>query len=133
MSANTRAGAETTALYFLSLDKYVQTTGDVHEFDRLVVGSKCGYCSNRRKQAAYIKKHDLAYVGGDLSYSVTKRYDHDSLYHAYVFDLKVSQNPFKIEGKSGRIVYSEPAATTTLSLEVMRSGKGWKILEGVTR
>jgi len=132
MNANTRTGAEETALYFLSLDKYVQTTGDVNEFDRLVVTSKCGYCSNRRKQAVYVKKHGLSYVGGDLSYKITRRYDYDSLYRAYVFDLAVTQKAFKIQNDSGHVVYSEPESTVTLSLEVMRSKKSWKILEGVT-
>ncbi|MGC5166451.1 DUF6318 family protein [Luteimicrobium sp. DT211] len=133
MNANTREGAEKTALYFLSMDKYVQTTGDISEFDSLIVESKCGYCSNRRKQAVYVKKHGLAYVGGDLSYRVTKRYDYDSLYGAYAFDLEVKQKAFKIQNGSGKIVYSEPASRNTLSLEVMRSKKGWRILEGVTR
>jgi hypothetical protein len=133
MNANTAEGAEKTALYFLALDKYVQTTGDVEEFDRLVVAPDCGYCANRRKQAVYIKKHDQTYTGGDISARVVTRYDYDSLYRAYTFALDVTQKAFKIKDRSGKVVYSEPAATLTLSLEVMRSKKGWRILEGVSR
>jgi len=131
MNANTAEGARKTALYFLELFPYMMRSGDTKEWDRLSVAKECKFCSSNRADAIAARKEHRSYSGGRISARVITTYDRDTLYDGYPIDVKVIQQAYVFRDRGGKTVSSKPKTSGILSVEVIRSGKGWKIL-GVT-
>jgi hypothetical protein len=132
MNANTAEGARKTALYFNQLYPYIMTTGDLRAFDQLSVKKECDFCAKARAQAVKIKREHLTFAGGSIKSKVLTTYDRDTLYDGYPLDVQMVQQAFSIRDK-GSVVHAEPAKTFMATVEVVRAGHGWKILEVSTR
>jgi hypothetical protein len=129
MNANTAEGARKTALYFIQLYPYILRTGDTKEWDRLSVKKQCDFCSKARAKAVTKKEHQQTFSGGEIEAKVLTTYDRDTLYDGFPIDISISQRASVTRDKSGRTVATGKANSSVLTVEVLRSGKAWKILE----
>jgi hypothetical protein len=133
MNANTAEGARETALYFLQLFPYMMRSGDTTEWDRLSVTKECKFCSGNRADAVAARRGHRTYSGGLISAKVVTTYDRDTLYNGYPIDVEVTQQAYTFRDAAGKTVNSKPMTSGILSLEVVRSGKGWKILGATSK
>ena len=130
MDAKTAEGARKTALYFISLYPYVMATGDMKDFDALSVYGKdaCGFCNGSRSDVRKYQKKHWTYTGGQVKAKVVHTYAYDELFAVYPLDVQVDQKVAIIRDKTGKLVKREAANSTLDRVEVIRVGKGWKIL-----
>jgi hypothetical protein len=134
MTANTAAGARATALYFIQLYRYVLMTGDVKDFDRIVIPGKggCDFCDSTRADALKYKKKHWKYTGGEITGKVVKTYLYDDLFSAYPLDVRIHEMPSVVRDPAGKKVDGGDGDSPLVRVEVIRAGNIWKILTVAT-
>ncbi|CAM3466279.1 DUF6318 family protein [Isoptericola cucumis] len=121
------AGAEAAAVYFLELDDYIMKTGDTAEWEAMSHKS-CGYCTNRLDQANLIAERGDTFEGGEARIRILHTYEQDAATGIWPIDVEIKESRSTITDVKGKVVFEQPAQTSTARVETTRSDGRWVIV-----
>ena len=121
------AGAEAAAVYFLELDDYIMKTGDTAEWEAMSHKS-CEYCANRLEQAKLIAERGDTFDGGQARIRILHTYEQDATTGIWPIDVEIKESRSTITDAKGKVVFEQPAQTTTARVETTRGDGHWVIV-----
>lgn len=128
MDDDGQAGAEAAALYFLSLEPYMQSSGDTSDWESMS-HSVCEFCANRLEQAKEIAANGDTFTGGHALAEITETYAQDPPTGIWPIDVIVHQDATRIARPSGEVVFTQEANTFSARIEVALRDGEWVVVE----
>lgn len=119
-------GAAAAAEYFIALYPYIMKTGDTDEF-KAMSHKACGYCTATLENEKWLRDNDANFSGGEMTTSLEKTYQRDTVTGLFPLDIRVIQKPILITDSVGSEVDSVKQSVLIARVEVgLRDGE-WVI------